>query len=375
MTIAPLRTPGSLLLLLLLTTALLPLGPGKARAEIEPVFDTSAVEAFWPLVELLREDLEPPVEMWDAMLETPALEALAEQGMSPLFFERLMNLAFRPSMAQARNTALGDQRIGPSLQHFLEVWERREELDRAMRGMVRTGIDPELLAGLRALLPAEIPSGRPPVAFAVFANAGRGGDPLVVDPLALVSWDVPPYLTHEMHHWYRDQLLEYEPDAVQPADRDLVAWLDALQAEGVADLLDKKAWMENPLQVDPDRKPYVDQYLHAIDHVEESIEALDAALSVWNLAESAAERRGATNELGQKMPLGGHPVGYHMVTTITGVFGTQGLRDTVGNPFAFARLYDEAARRGDRARPLSDEAMAALGRLEERYATAGGDGR
>lgn len=352
--------------------ALIVLAGTPARADdLQPVFDLAAIDAFWPVAEILQQDLDPPVELWDALFETAAHRVLVEEGMTPLYFERMLNLVYRPSARRQREAALTDPQSSAAIDHFVQAWERRASVDRAARDLARRGVSDELLANLRAVLPAELPAGRPTVALVVWANAGRGGDPILVDPLSIASWDVPGYIAHEMHHWYRDRMLDYTRSAVEAADRPIITWLEALQAEGVADQIDKHAWIEGTVRVDPARASYLERYRHALEHVNDSVLGLDAGLSAWLAAKSDSERQTAGLDLAEVVPIGGHALGYFMTRTILAASGPQRLVEIVGNPFAFARAYDAAARTGGRAQPLSDEAMAALDALEKKYVAAG----
>jgi len=68
------------------------------------------------------------------------------------------------------------------------------------------------------------------------------------------------------------------------------------------------------------------------------------------------------------VPLSGHPTGYFMAETIAGEFGKDALIRTVPNPFAFFRVYSDAAKnRGGATPPFSEEALDLLRSLEKRY--------
>ena len=66
--------------------------------------------------------------------------------------------------------------------------------------------------------------------------------------------------------------------------------------------------------------------------------------------------------------MSGHPTGYYMTRVIVAEFGTGRLIADFGNPFAFFRLYDEAARQSEAGVPvLSDDALSFLASLEAKY--------
>ena len=70
----------------------------------------------------------------------------------------------------------------------------------------------------------------------------------------------------------------------------------------------------------------------------------------------------------RSIPNNGHPNGHYMADLIANQFGTDTLAATANDPFAFVRLYTEAAREsGGRSVPFSQEAMTYLERLEMQY--------
>lgn len=70
----------------------------------------------------------------------------------------------------------------------------------------------------------------------------------------------------------------------------------------------------------------------------------------------------------RSIPNNGYPNGHYMVDLIANQFGTDTLAATANDPFAFVRLYTEAAREsGGRSVPFSQEAMTYLERLEMQY--------
>lgn len=219
----------------------------------------------------------------------------------------------------------------------------------------------------------KVPAGAP-VAFVIFANDGRGYDPIVIDLLASMTWDFEPYLAHELHHWYRNRLLSFDPESLDPVAEKLVWTLNQIQAEGVADQLDKRPWLLDATI--PPSKPddYVRRYRSALEATPDLLETLDSLLIRYGEAEDS-EKLKLGNEISALVPLSGHPTGFFMASLIQEQLGQEALCREVGNPFAFIRLFNQAAEEANRQElAFSPAALALLAELERAHARPGSGG-
>jgi hypothetical protein len=333
----------------------------------ESSLDFSGISAFWKIVETLQEDAEPTPEQWNILFATPGYQVLTQSEFRVSFFKRNFALAFMPSKKAELETALKSKRQRPFLQHYMKALERRSELDAKMVELEKSTVIAAALRRAREYLPDEIVSHKPPVSFVIFANDARGYDPIVMDLLATLDQDITPFLGHEFHHWYRNHLLAYFVRAIERSDQALVAVLNQLQAEGIADQIDKKAWFGPAGAIPPSRVSYARRFQEALDKTPKVIQSLDAYLTLYKDVEPETRRK-----IGKKMsrliPMSGHPTGFYMANAILEKLGKDHLVEHVGNPFAFFRLYQQAAETDQGRHPtFSEESMELIETLERRY--------
>ena len=83
----------------------------------------------------------------------------------------------------------------------------------------------------------------PGLSFVIFMPDARGYDPIILDLSKIEKHNSKSFellLAHEAHHSYRDQLKKWGSGGFSEIDQALLWAFDQLQAEGVADLIDKK---------------------------------------------------------------------------------------------------------------------------------------
>ncbi len=334
---------------------------------INPNFDFSSMDHFWEVVRILEADLYPFPEVWDSLFATPGYAALTESEFSQEFFKKHFQTAFMPSKALMLEQKLKEG-TDLYLRHYNRVKYMRNVLKAQQRWLAAAPMMREARRAVRQYLPARLLRNYPPppIAFLIFANDTRSYSPLIVD--LLYSLDQEEHLSlrigHEAHHYYRNKLLTFDPGRVQPRDRDVIWVLNQIQAEGLADRVDRrvlyfqKGYLENMPEA---------QYFKAL--VARAPAALDSLNILLNLM---ADRRRNYADLGRRMrallPMDGHAVGYYMTSIILKRFGNQELVERVGNPFAFFRLYHLAAIMPESTSPkFSSKAVAFITELEKRY--------
>jgi len=210
----------------------------------------------------------------------------------------------------------------------------------------------------RALLPEGAVSGWPAVSFVIFAPDSRGYDPVVLDVLSCMDKGgrLAGLVGHEFHHYYRNRLVDLNQD--QGA-----LWIiNQIHAEGIVDLIDKAEWTRKPeADLAPNEKEFVKLYRESPS----ILRIMDDLLA--RMSERKTGRGELGNELRRAVPQVGHPTGLYMATLILEEMGKAALAGVAGDPFAFFRLYQEAAlKRGGDAPRFSDKALAFLDRLKPR---------
>lgn len=330
-----------------------------------PGFDFSAMAPFWAIQSALEADQDPPEEQWAGLLDTPGYQALTASEFTPEFFRNTFELAFRPSKIARRDSALA----GPSgayLSHYLHVAEQRAQLTEHLDSLQSNPVIPGIVLRAREFLPSDAVVGHPDVAFVIFANDARAYAPIVVDLQASRNWDFESFLAHEFHHWYRNQRLAVDFAAIDSLDYDLLWTLNQIQAEGIADLIDKRGWILQESAPPSGMGSYALRYLKNLEATPNLLQTLDSLIAGYRAAGSTRGEVGAG--IRNLVPQSGHPTGFFMASLILEQLGVGALTANVGNPFAFVRTFNRAAERSRKPELLfSPLAVARLEELERKY--------
>ena len=336
--------------------------------------DFTGVKRFWTLTEALQGDRIPAAADWDGLFATPGYATLKAHGGSDRLLREALPLALLPSLAGERDAAdEQDYVAGIVVEHLRRAVALRSELESFMESLRGQDLMLDAVLMARSWLPGEATRAEPPeVSFVLLEPDARGYERVVID--LLLAYDLnetalTPLLAHETHHVLREAFTVVLRPEGNFAEKDLLASLDNLQAEGIADLIDKsdylgpKTWGEQPTErlFAAMHERYVDAYGRA----KESLSRTDAFLAAY--ARDPESARAIGRELRASLELGGHPVGFYMARTILEAFGRERLIENVGDPFAFMMDYSEAASRlGDGRHVFSEEALAGVRALRRK---------
>ena len=337
--------------------------------------DFSGIDRFWEIAETFQRDEVPTPAQWQALFATPGYAVRKRHDRADRLLEALLPLALSPSRAadRAKYAAAGDWR-SLYVDHFRGAMKRRKELEELRKSLRVSDLTGAAMAKVAGWLPAGTleSASRPEVSFVILEPDARGYERIVMDlSLALdLGADFARTIAHETHHVYRNQItLVRRPEGAFP-ERDLVASLDNLQAEGIADQIDKSDyldrddWGDSPVQRRLANVHSVYKRAHA--RADETLAGMDRLLAAYLADPSSADRVG--RELRSSLVLGGHPVGFHMASTVIEAFGRARIIEHVGDPFAFVLDYNEAAKRlGGGRHVFTAEALAAVERLARRF--------
>jgi hypothetical protein len=323
--------------------------------------DFSGVKMFLELTARLEQEQEPTAEEWDRMFSTPGYAALTKSEFRRDFFVERFRLAFMPSRKadldaqMKKDTGFWAQ----FLPHYLRAKQMRKDIERRVAEMSTVEFRDEAIKRASRFLPASAAGGTPAVAFVVFAPDSRGYDPVVIDILYMNDREeFLDTVAHEFHHWYRNRLA-----ADLTRDQGILWVIQQVQLEGIADLINVPGWINRPVEaLRPADKAYLDWYRRS----GEVIQNMDRLFA--QMQDNPAARRELGADLQKAVPRSGHPTGYFMAQTIVETLGREAVVATVSNPFAFFRVYNDAAKKKGSATPVfSEKAMNLLRSLERRY--------
>jgi len=327
-----------------------------------PGFVYDGYARFWRVAGMLTRDREPPEQEWLDLLGAAGYRDLIAHEFPADFFPESFRVAFKPSLGQELARALQGGPRADLLRHYLFAHETRDRIARSMDLLTSARLAAAARQAALEWLPRGLTPGFPDVAFVIFAPDARGYARVVVDAAYLCQVESPAaLLAHEYHHVYRRQLAPPRLLGGE-GEADLLWVLDQLEMEGIADQIDKRRWPEEPPVATGRTAEYARSYRQHFHTSPDLLQRLDALLCAWH--RSTGRRPEIARRLRASLPLSGHPTGSYMAQKIERAFGREACVGTAGNPFAFMRLYSDAARSAAHGPALSDGALLALKALE-----------
>jgi hypothetical protein len=343
-------------------------GPPTAR------FDASALPIFWEVHDRLRRGEEPPDSLWNVLWSVPGYALLEAKERRRSMLTRGLRLAYLPSQQAAWDSVMRGNPgwLGRVVPHLREVSAERD----ALVAYERTLASNDLVEQGQRLAQRYLPEGTirshppPEVSFLYFLDARGYPERILLDPLYFMRLRNPvEVLAHEYHHYYRGRIGRPQ----RPYGSDLLVWtLSTVESEGLAGMLDKRdlpSMSRAELEaryVDPSRRAYFVEYQVEYRRSNERLRQTEDVL------ERIAEHPDSAGPLGtwlhRELPDNGRIMGAFMSQVIERQLGRDRLVEVVGDPFAFWRLYNDAARlTNGAARVLSERAMRVLADVEEKY--------
>lgn len=351
--------------------AILLLSSGQAGAQ--SALETSSLDRFWEVHDILQQDREPSDSVWNALWSTPGYALLETRERRRVSLTRAMRVAFRPSLRAEKEAALREGGwVARAVAHLSRVPEHRDTLARFVASMDRNAMDRGAALAQQYLPPGTITRApMPKMSLVYFLDARGYSERLLIDPLHFLELPNPiDVMAHEFHHYYRSTL----PLPHANYGSDLLAWvLSTVESEGIPGLLDKAGVPElSPEAIqkrykDPLYKEYFTTY--RTEYNERSNHRLRQAERVL---ETVVAHPDSVAVLGRwlhgELPDNGRILGAFMAAAIERQLGRDALNRTVGDPTAFWRLYGEVASRDASLPPgLSGEALRGLAAVDAKY--------
>lgn len=326
-------------------------------------FEFSGIDQFWEIVNILEANREPSNSDWNKLFNTPGYRILTNGEFTKEFFMHNFRLVFMPKEKSNLEKALSEQQNIIHLKHYIKIKDNKELIREKQKKLQRNREHRSALKKTLEFLPQRRSSSEPPVSFVIFENNGRGSSPIVVDLAATLEWDFVSFLAHEYHHWYRNRQLQIDLSKVSPQETNLVNALSLIEAEGIADMVDKKDWYTKPSS---SISNYARIFLQDVQRTPSIIFYIDQALT--QISKNPNETAIIGDKIFNVLPQRGHTTGYFMARLILEEYGTRKLTRTVGNPFEFLLLYSNAARKSGGIYPaFSDTSVKYIMELNQKY--------
>ncbi len=326
-------------------------------------FEFSGIDQFWKIIAKFEKNQEPSNSDWDKLFNTPGYIILTSGEFTREFFEENFRLVFKPSESKNLELALKSSRNNHHLLHYIKVRDNKEKIREQYKKLKRNKGSKIALSRTLQYLPQRRVKEYPPVSFVIFESNGRGSSPIVVDLAASIEWDFISFLSHEYHHWYRNRQLQINLRKVTSEDRDIVDALSLIEAEGIADMVDKKDWYTKPSSAVSE---YARKFLYDVQSTPHIITQIDLAFQ--QMVKDPKDKRYLGRKILNILPQRGHTTGYFMARQILEHFSNKELTKCVGNPFKFVLLYNDAVHKSGSKYPgFSDDTIKIINEMANNY--------
>jgi hypothetical protein len=330
--------------------------------------DDSALEPFWEITDLLVQDIEPDTTLWNKMFATEGYKTLTENEFPVKWIQDYMRIGLMPS--QQGELLMWKQRGFWDIKfciHMRDVYEKREELKTFILDFKNQDAGAVCLDLMKEWWPADLSINEEELPFAilVFDKDARGYSPVLFDLWYAheqhLTGDFIYTMAHEMHHYYRNQQLSFvhPPDSLPEAN--IVWMLNQIHCEGLADQINKDHSFEHPMNA----KQTV-LFQNYLKDTPSHIMKLDSLLMAYD--QGGDNKADLARAIGRAAPNSGHPMGYFMSKIILENQSREYLLEDIGNPFAFFRRYNEAAKESVFEVPVfSAKSIKLLSELEDKW--------
>lgn len=354
---------------------------GESSASSSTQIDASGVRAFYQVAERLLEDEVISETAWREFLETPGYAQHIAERQNSAQIREAIELALRPSMADACEQRLTEAGLGMQFMvaNVRLAIEHRSEVEALMRELESPAVLDAILAESLRWLPEESESQTtPPRGYLVVLNGDSTASPesLILDIGGLAITGAPYaklLFSHEFHHYYRNAWDRVDLDSIPLDDRPLIRLMERAETEGIADLIDKRAFVFGSggvparQQVHPLFAWMWKIYLPALQAAPGHMEELNQLLEQVHAGDLDRNRARSLENAASRLSV--RPFGIFVADAVERHFGRERIAECVGDPFALFLAYAEAARSDPDLPSLSEQACQAIRDLRDSYAT------
>ncbi len=333
-------------------------------------FDFSGINQFWILYAKLTNDEIPDNSDWSNLFDTPGYNELIRKEFSKEFFIKYYSYAFMPSYQKESEDELAkDNRRVQYLKHLISIKDKIELLKNYQKQLENDSmIIADAIEMTKKYLPKNVQNNLEPVpiAFVFFGNDARGYSSIIIDLLfAAENKELVRYfIAHEAHHFYRNKHLTFIIPDEPLKELTLLNTLNQLQAEGIADRIDKKNILFNEGIMA--KSGFANMYKKHLANSISIISKFDSLLILISKEDTNQEEY--IDNLNSVIPMSGHPTGYFIADIISEELGKNELIRDWGNPHSFFEKYNHAAKISKKGYPIiSEDSINYIKKLLEKY--------
>ncbi|MFN8573739.1 MAG: DUF5700 domain-containing putative Zn-dependent protease [Gemmatimonadaceae bacterium] len=332
-----------------------------AKAAVAGGVDWSSVIAFRAVTTALLADHDPDPSLWTALFRTSGYRIFfAHEGDSHAAMQDAISLAFKPS----RNPELERVLTGGGtdlVRYFLEHKKFDQAVTQAWEQWQQSGALERTVQQLSTYLPAgasEVLAGSTVTLLHLgTVDLRYGYEALLVDPLWIrgeSSDSFTPFIRLNLLSRYAAAVTPYDNAMLTRRQATFLRTWEEIQLRGLADLASRDGG-------DQERSEAQKSYAARLQDVPQLLARTDAIMK--RAATDPAAWRDFESLQRDFFLAQGSPLGYFIASACKDVLGRQALATTTGDPVAFLRLYQRAARRKSGLPPISSESTDWLARL------------
>ncbi|MGI4734262.1 MAG: DUF5700 domain-containing putative Zn-dependent protease [Janthinobacterium lividum] len=332
--------------------------------------NTEALDAYWKLVEPLKQGDSLSVETWNNFLQLRGNQIyIKNQGFDKTYLANLrkaMEVVYMPAYA-----SVVAERMKKPFDYWLtykvnQYKVHEAELKAYQQRLGTASYREAIYTNAWAWLPKRLHQQAPNLTIYLLGienDAIASGDVLVFTLWAAYNQDKLKngiLAGHEMHHALRKPVAFQQ---VAEQDKGLLYTLNSILNEGSADMIDKKYGIISKGQV-PTEFDYEDFLLGKSDSIIQKIDENITRMAQTN----GQEYQSVKYYRGLVKWTSGHCPGYYMADVIVRNGLKNKLLKNIQNPFAFVYLYNQAAKK-DHAKPpvFTETSITYLKGLEKKY--------
>jgi hypothetical protein len=333
--------------------------------------DTSGVDNFWKIADILAQDKEPDEKDWHKLFQNPGYKELVKREGRQYSGEQiqdLISLVFKPSRA-AELKDKSKQGFGSRIPHFIGVKNHRKEISQYLNSLAGKDWIDKVISDVKPFLPEKVLKKKalPQICPVFFrADLRYGYDVYVFDPLYGINrkQSIEYYARLFTLKYFHDDLLSYNPLDVRMRHTEVIDVLYELELHGTMENIMGK---NRIYETNPPRKEGMDKAY------EEALESIPLQIINFNDWLEKINNEPGINEFWSAMtirdfPLEGRPLGKYLADAIIDTLGQDQLKKACGNPFLFFRTYNKAAEMKPDIYPqISSEAIKVIDFLEKEY--------
>ena len=336
--------------------------------------DLTSVDEFFKITSILKEGKEITAEQWEGFENSNGYKSLRQSSIS--IIKASINAAFSSNASLERDSILSitQEEMNSNIEslirktilvNYLDINDNYESIKSFRENYDFIALVENAKRRLFSFFNKEIDSTiefKPVYFFFINADGGNGANEISID-LNLIYRKTDEqradFLAHEFFHNYREKYVNGEY-----YQNDLAFMIDAIQDEGIADLIDKTDGYRKYFTDIGELPEMVESWVNLYNQAQIDLKKLQDLIIKY--AKKEISKDDMVDELIEIVKYRGHPIGFFMANQIVCAGYKNEMLETFYNPYEFYSIYNKAAKKQNLFQ-LSTEFMSYLKDITKEY--------